>query len=97
MIPVVGKLLQVLGVDDSMSIAHLTSLILMYPATLANRIKNGPGATLFPAAATAGQLSASADWGPGLTLSAAVGQGVWGFAAAPPPTPTRPAAWKHRA
>jgi hypothetical protein len=80
LIPVVGKLLQVLGVDDSMSIAHLTSLILMYPATLANRIKNGPGAPLFPAADTAGQLSASADWGPGLTISAAVGQGIWGFA-----------------
>jgi len=80
MIPVAGKLLQLLGVDDSMSIAHLTSLILMYPATLANRIKNGPGAALFPAATTAGQLSASANWGPGLTLSAAVGQGIWGFA-----------------
>jgi hypothetical protein len=38
-----------------------------------------PGAALFPAD-TAGQLSASADWGPGLTISAAVGQGVWGFA-----------------
>lgn len=79
MIPVVGKLLQLLGVDDSMSIAHLTSMILMYPATLASRIKNGSGARLFPAADAAGQLSASTDWGPGLTLSAAVGQGVWGF------------------
>ena len=80
-IPVVGSLLRLFGVDDTMSIDHLTSLVLMYPATLANRIKNGSGAQLFPGTGASGDLvAAQLNWGPGLQISAAVGQGVWGAA-----------------
>ncbi len=80
-IPLVGGLLQYFGVDDTMSVAHLVSLLLMYPATLANQIKNGTTSSLFPSASTAGdKLMSSLNWGPGLQISAAIGQGFWGFA-----------------
>ena len=83
-IPLVSKLLAHFGVDTTMNVAHLVSLVLMYPATLANRIKNGSGSSLFPAV-TAGQdggtvADAQQDWAFGLGLSAAVGQGIWGAA-----------------
>jgi len=83
-IPLVSKLLAHFGVDTTMNVGHLVSLILMYPATLANRIKNGAGSSLFPAV-TAGRdggtvADAQADWALGLGLSAAVGQGIWGAA-----------------
>ncbi len=78
-IPLVGSVLKLFGIDPTMSVAHLVSLVLMYPATLANRIKNGSDATLFPA--TGQQLAAAQlDWAAGLQISAAVGQGIWGFA-----------------
>ena len=83
-IPLVGKLLAHFGVDPTMDVAHIVSLVLMYPATLANRIKNGPGSPLFPVASigTGGEpgIGAQLDWAAGLQLSAAVGQGIWGFA-----------------
>lgn len=47
-IPVIGSLLNKLGADDTMSVAHLVSMVLMYPATLGNRIKNGSSSSLFP-------------------------------------------------
>ena len=83
-IPLVSELLAHFGVDTTMNVAHLVSLVLMYPATLANRIKNGSGSSLFPAV-TAGQdggtvTDAQQDWAFGLGLSAAVGQGIWGAA-----------------
>jgi hypothetical protein len=82
-IPLVGSLLQHLGVDATMSAAHLTSLVLMYPATLANRTKNGSGTPLFPAAGAIAAENVAAgqvDWAGGLLVSAAVGQFVWGVA-----------------
>ncbi len=81
-IPVIGGLLNKLGVDDTMSVAHLVSMVLMYPATLANRIKNGSSSSLFPtSAATATKRLAAAelDWALGLQMSASVGQGTWGI------------------
>ena len=83
-IPLVSKLLAHFGVDTTMNVAHLVSLVLMYPATLANRIANGAGSTLFPAV-TAGQDGervgdAQQDWAFGLGLSSAIGQGIWGVA-----------------
>jgi len=83
-IPVVGGLLHKLGVDDTMSVAHLVSMVLMYPATLGSRIKNGSGSSLFPTAATATVkteelAAAELDWALGLQMSAAVGQGIWGI------------------
>ena len=82
-IPLVSKLLAHFGVDTTMNVGHLVSLVLMFPATLANRIKNGAGATLFPVVTVGGQdggtvADAQADWAFGLGLSAAVGQGIWG-------------------
>ena len=80
-IPLVGSLLQHFGLDDTMTVAHLVSLILMYPATLANQIKNGTNSSLFPSTSSTGdKLSSSPNWGPGLQISAAIGQGIWGFA-----------------
>lgn len=78
-IPMVGGLLSRLGVDDTMSVAHLVSMVLMYPATLADRIKNGSGSSLFPATATENLAAAELDWALGLQMSAAVGQGIWGI------------------
>ncbi len=80
-IPLVGGVLKLFGIDPTMSVAHLVSLVLMYPATLANQIKNGTNSSLFPSLSTVGdKLDSSPNWGPGLQLSAAVGQGGWGFA-----------------
>ena len=83
-IPLVSKLLAAFGVDTTMNVGHLVSLILMYPATLANRIKNGAGTSLFPAvtACTAEpwRTPRRKAWAFGLGLSAAVGQGIWGAA-----------------
>ena len=83
-IPLVSKLLAHFGVDTTMNVGHLVSLILMYPATLANRIKNGSGSSLFPAVTASRDggtvADAQQDWAFGLGLSAAVGQGIWGAA-----------------
>ena len=38
LIPLLGALLKLCGIDTSMSVGHLVSLILMYPATLYNDI-----------------------------------------------------------
>ena len=87
-IPLIGGLLRDLGVDDTMSVGHMVAMVLMYPATLANRIKNGSTASLFPGTSTsaAPQLAAThplvgddQDWGPGLKISASVAQGIWGL------------------
>jgi hypothetical protein len=83
-IPLVSALLERFGVSTTMNVAHVVSLVLMYPATLANRIKNGSDSTLFPAVTAARDggtvADAQADWAFGLGLSAAVGQGIWGAA-----------------
>ena len=80
-IPLVSALLKHFGVDTTMNVGHVVSLVLMYPATLANRIINGSGSSLFPSGST-GQTVAAAepDWAFGLGLSAAIGQGIWGVA-----------------
>ncbi len=82
-IPLVGQLLTRFGVDPTLNVAHLVSLVLMYPATLAARIIHGSDSTLFPA--STGQdselgVAAQLDWAFGLGLSAAIGQGIWGAA-----------------
>ena len=80
-IPLVSALLTHFGVDTTMNVAHVVSLVLMYPATLANRIKKGSTTPLFPGASTGQTVSASEpDWAFGLGLSAAIGQGIWGVA-----------------
>jgi len=82
-IPLVSALLSHFGVDTTMNVAHVVSMVLMYPATLANRIINGSGSTLFPALSTGqGELGVAAElnWAFGLGLSAAIGQGIWGVA-----------------
>ena len=80
-IPLVSALLKHFGVDTTMNVGHVVSLVLMYPATLANQIINGSGSSLFPSGST-GQTVAAAepDWAFGLGLSAAIGQGIWGVA-----------------
>ena len=80
-IPLVSALLKHFGVDPTMNVAHVVSLVLMYPATLANRIKRGSTTPLFPGVSTGQAVSASElDWAFGLGLSSAVGQGIWGVA-----------------
>ena len=82
-IPLVSALLAHFGVDTTMNVAHVVSLVLMYPATLANRIINDSGTPLFPAVSTGqGELGVAAEpnWAFGLGLSAAIGQGIWGVA-----------------
>jgi len=78
-----SKLLALFGVDTTMNVGHVVSLVLMYPATLANRIKRGSTTSLFPGVGVGqGELAAVADldWAFGLGLSAAIGQGIWGVA-----------------
>lgn len=78
-----SKLLALFGVDTTMNVGHMVSLVLMYPATLANRIKRGSATSLFPGVgAGQGELAAAADldWAYGLGLTAAIGQGIWGAA-----------------
>jgi len=82
-IPLVGQVLKRFGVETTMNVGHLVSLVLMYPATLASRIISGSGSTLFPAGT--GQdselgVAAQPNWAFGLGLSAAIGQGIWGAA-----------------
>ena len=80
-IPLVSALLKHFGVDTTMNVGHVVSLILMYPATLANRIVNGSGSSLFPSGSTGQSVAAAEpDWASGLSLSAAIGQGIWGVA-----------------
>jgi len=81
LIPLLGALLKLCGIDTSMSVGHLVSLILMYPATLYNDIKH-KGTPLFPATAVTGTPSASAgvsgdDWFSGLNNAACVAQILW--------------------
>ena len=82
LVPLLGELLELCGIDTSMTVGHLVSLILMYPATLYNDIhrKDTP---VFPAPAVAGAPNAGAaasgdDWFLGLNLTAAFTQGLWG-------------------
>ena len=87
-IPLVGQVLKRFGVETTMNVGNLVSLVLMYPATLANRIINGSGSTLFPAGSSGASatqdselgVAAQPDWAFGLGLSAAIGQGIWGAA-----------------
>ena len=80
-IPLVSALLAHFGVDTTMNVGHVVSLVLMYPATLANRIKRSSTTPLFPGASTGQTVSAAElDWAFGLGLSAAIGQGIWGVA-----------------
>ncbi len=82
LIPLLGALLDLCGIDTSMSVGHLVSLVLMYPATLYNDIKH-KGAPLFPPPAVTGAPSAAAaadDWFEGLNTAAAVVQVLWGGA-----------------
>jgi hypothetical protein len=83
-VPLIGDLLDAAGVDTTLSVAHLMSLIVSYPATLASKLITKDW-TLFPfPAAQAGAADAEAvgawqpDWtGFGLNLAAAVAQFVW--------------------
>ena len=76
-----SKLLAHFNVEPTIDVAHVVSMVLMYPATLANRIKRGPATTLFPGVSTGqGVSAAELDWAFGLGLSAAIGQGIWGVA-----------------
>ena len=83
LIPLLGALLELCGIDTSMSVGHLVSLILMYPATLYNDIKH-KGTPLFPPPAITATPSAAAaagdDWFNGLNTAAAVAQVLWGGA-----------------
>ena len=87
LIPLLGALLKLCGIDTSMSVGHLVSLILMYPATLYNDITR-KGAPLFPAAAVSGISASGApsaggaddNWSGGLPVAAAVTQFLWGWA-----------------
>ena len=80
-IPLVSQLLSRFGVDPTMNVAHVVSMVLMYPATLANRIRRGTGTPLFPGLSAGVAVSAAElDWAFGLGLSAAIGQGIWGVA-----------------
>ncbi|HTR71684.1 MAG TPA: hypothetical protein VMH41_15815, partial [Mycobacteriales bacterium] len=92
-VPVIGELLDLAGIDTTLSIAHLVSLIAAYPTTLINQIIGG--GPLFPADNTpptgnntAGghanhaELEASSRvdaWGVGLNWASAVVQAVWSF------------------
>jgi len=86
-IPLLGQILALANVDTSMAIGHLLTLVLMYPVTLFNQIKNG-AAPLFPApSSTARRLARQKgltngvfDWASGLNLSAGLIQGLWGAA-----------------
>jgi hypothetical protein len=83
-VPLIGELLDLAGVDTTLSVGHLMSLIVSYPATLASKLitKNW---NLFPfpaAEAGAADQEAVGAWQPdltgfGLNLAAAVGQFVW--------------------
>ena len=83
-VPLIGELLDLAGVDTTLSVEHLMSLIVSYPATLVGKLitKNW---TLFPfPAAQAGAAHPEAvgawqpDWtGFGLNLAAAVAQFIW--------------------
>lgn len=88
-VPVIGDLLELAGVDTTLSIAHLVSLIASYPTTLINEIIGG--GSLFPAdntpptanAATNSPVAGSPGrvdgWGVGLNWMSGVVQTVWSF------------------
>jgi hypothetical protein len=83
-VPLIGELLDLAGVDTTLSVGHLMSLIVSYPATLTSKLitKNW---NLFPFPAVqagAAHQEAVGAWHPdltgfGLNLAAAVGQFVW--------------------
>jgi hypothetical protein len=92
-VPVIGDLLELCGVDTTLSVTRIVSLIASYPTTLINQIiGDGP---LFPAdntPPTGNSLTAdqalktqlgSSDrvdgWGVGLNWMSAVVQAIWSF------------------
>jgi hypothetical protein len=92
-VPVIGDLLELCGVDTTLSVARIVSLIAAYPTTLINQIIGG--GPLFPAdntpptgnsltadQAPSIQLSNSErvdGWGVGLNWTSAVVQAIWSF------------------
>jgi hypothetical protein len=82
---IVGLILDAAGIDPTLSLAHLISLVIAFPATLIGKILGHD--SLFPAAtvAVAGKgakaVGNAADgWQTGLGICGAVAQGVWGMA-----------------
>jgi hypothetical protein len=89
-IPLLGSLLDLVGIDTSMSVGHLVSLALMYPTTLLQRTMHS-GVPLFPTSAL-GQTAALESkngvgvdpkddpWSLGLNFASGLVQGLWGGA-----------------
>jgi hypothetical protein len=82
MVPVLGDLLELAGIDTTLSVKHLISLILAYPVTLIHDL--AVGGPVFPASTSQDQGldlgSGEADpWAAGLGFFAAATQIIWGF------------------
>ncbi len=79
----IGLILSKAGIDIELTLAHLVSLVIAYPATLVSQLLHHD--SLFPASATTsirGRSVADApgNWQVGLGICAAVTQSVWGLA-----------------
>lgn len=82
---IIGLILDEAGIDPTISLAQLVSLVIAFPATLIGKIRGYD--SLFPAATpSADDKSRNAvsgspdDWQVGLGICGAVAQGVWGMA-----------------
>ena len=79
----IGQIFKLAGIDLTISVSHLVSLVAAYPATLINAL-HGTG-PLFPATTSDAadedrMVGDSGDaWLEGLGFTAAVVQGIWGF------------------
>jgi hypothetical protein len=80
-VPLIGDLLELAGIDTTVSIKHLVSLIIAYPTTLIHNL--AVGGPLFPGDTAQGREALSSGvpdpWGAAINWTSGVTQAIWAF------------------